>query len=102
MKFFFLQRKRYKAIYGELCGVLGEAAVDLATVKCWHQCFKAGNFSRDDETSPRRLLCDLAQIISQFLRDESILSACVRAKRRATSPRTIKMIVARDPGMAEI
>jgi hypothetical protein len=32
MKFFSLQGKRYKRIYGELSGVLGEAAISLTTV----------------------------------------------------------------------
>jgi hypothetical protein len=33
MKFSFLQGKRYKAIYGKLNGVFGEAASSLETVK---------------------------------------------------------------------
>jgi hypothetical protein len=33
MKFFFLKGKRHKEIYGELTGILTEAAVSLATVK---------------------------------------------------------------------
>jgi hypothetical protein len=49
IKIFFLQGKGDKAIYGELMRILGQAAVSLATVKCWCQAFKAGNFSLDDE-----------------------------------------------------
>jgi hypothetical protein len=33
MKFLFMQGKRSKAIHRELSGVLGEAAVSLATIK---------------------------------------------------------------------
>jgi hypothetical protein len=38
------------------------------TVERWCQRFKAGNFF-DDENRPGRLLGELAQVISQFLRD---------------------------------
>jgi hypothetical protein len=35
MKFFFLQSKRYKTVYRELRGILGETTVSLAAVKLW-------------------------------------------------------------------
>jgi transposase len=44
MKFFFLGGKRYKAIHTELKAVLEEEVVSLATVKCWCQRFKQGDF----------------------------------------------------------
>jgi hypothetical protein len=99
---FFLQGKRYQAIYGELSGVLEEAAVSLAAIKRGFQRFKAGNFPLDDENRPRRSLSDLGQVMSQFLRDEPFLSARVLAKRLATIPCSIKKIVARDLDMRRL
>jgi hypothetical protein len=95
MKFFFLQGKRYKVMYRELNGVLGEADISLATVRRWCQRFIVGNFSLNGEIRSARLLTDLAQVISQFVRDESFLSSRVLAKGPATSPLTIKGFVAR-------
>jgi hypothetical protein len=51
MTFLFVQGKRSKVIHGKLSGVLGEAAVSLATVKRWCPRFKNGNFGLDDELS---------------------------------------------------
>jgi hypothetical protein len=99
MKFLFLQGKRDKAMNGELHAVLGEAAVSLATVKRWCQRINEGNCSLDDESKRANRMCDFARAISQFLTDEPVLSACIFAKRLATSPHTIKEILARESGM---
>jgi hypothetical protein len=96
MKFFFLQGKRYKAVYRELRGILGKITVSLATVKLWCQHFKQGNFSFDDEHRPRRPVSDLGEAVSQLLKDKPFLSARVVAKRLATSPCIIKEILTRD------
>jgi hypothetical protein len=87
------------ARYGELSGVVGEAAISLATVKRWCQPFKAGNFSLDGENRPGPPLSDLAQNISQFLRDESFLSGRILAKRLTTRPYPINEIVLHDLGI---
>jgi hypothetical protein len=50
MKFFLLQGKKSKVIYGELTGVLEEASFSLATVKRSYRRFKQGNFSLNDES----------------------------------------------------
>jgi hypothetical protein len=99
MKLFFMQRKRSKAIHGELRGVRGEAAVSLTTNKRWCRRFKDGNFSLDDEFRSGRLRGDIGAAISQFLSKEPFLSARVLAKRLAASPHTIKEILTRDLGM---
>jgi hypothetical protein len=99
MKFLFLQEKRSKAIYGELSGVLGEAAVSLTTVKRCCQRFKDGNFSLGDEFKARRPLRGIGEVISQFLSKKPFISARILAKRLATSPHTIKKIRTRNLGM---
>jgi hypothetical protein len=92
MKFFFVQGKRYKAIYRELNGVLREAAVSLATVKSWCHPFKADTFFFDHENKPGRSLSDPAQVIPQFLHDKPFLSASVLAKGLTARPHTIKKL----------
>jgi transposase len=99
MKFLFMQGKISKAIHGELSAVLGEAAVSLATIKCWCRRFNDGNFSLDDEFrsgQPRR---HIGATISQVLSKEPFLSVRVLAKRLATSSHAIKEILTRDLGM---
>jgi transposase len=96
MKFLFLQGKRYKAIHTEIDAVLHEQAVSLATVERWCQRFKQGDFDVSDETREGRPLLGLRETISQFLKDEPFLSACILAKRLATSPHTIKKVLTRD------
>jgi hypothetical protein len=44
LKFHFLHEKRYKAIYGELGGVLGEAGVSLATLSIGANASKRSTF----------------------------------------------------------
>jgi hypothetical protein len=91
-----------KVRYGELHGVLGEAVVNLATIKHWRQSFKAGNLSHDDANRPARPLNELAEVISQFLCNEPFPSAGIPTKRLATSPPTIKEIVACEPTLRKL
>jgi transposase len=102
MKFLFLQGKKSKAIHGELTGVLGEAAISLATVKRWCRGFKEGNFSRDHKFRSGRPCSDIGEAISQFFSKEPFLSAHEVAKRLATSLHTIKENLTRDLGMRKL
>jgi hypothetical protein len=99
MKFLFLQGKKSKVIYGKPSGVLGEAAVSLATVKRWCRRFKDGNFSLGDEFKSRRPCIDIGEVISQFLSKQPFISAPSLARRLAPSQHTIKEIRTRDLGM---
>jgi hypothetical protein len=99
MKFFFLGRKRYKAIHTELKAVLGEEVVSLATVKRWCQRLKQRDFSLDDELRAGRPISDLKDVISPFLSDQPYLSARLLANRLASNVHTIKTILIRDLGM---
>jgi hypothetical protein len=62
---------------------------------------KAGDFSLDDENRPGRPLNAFAQVIYPFLGDEPLIPARVLPERLATSPHTIRNIVARDLGMRQ-
>jgi hypothetical protein len=86
-------------MHGKLSGVLEEAVVTLATVRRWYRGFKDGNFSFDDEFRSGRPPNDFGEGISQFLSKEPFLSACVLAKRLATSPYTITASLSHDLGM---
>jgi hypothetical protein len=99
MKFLFIQGKRLKSIHGELRGVLGEAAVNLTTIKPRCRRFKDGNFSLDDEFRSARRRTDIGAAISQFLSKEPFISAHGLTKKLASSPDTIKEILTRDLGM---
>jgi hypothetical protein len=84
-KFLFLQGKRSIVIYGELRGVLGEAAVRLATVKRWCRRFKDGNFSLGDEFEAHPPLRDIGEVTPQFLSKKPFMSARILPKRLAAS-----------------
>jgi histone-lysine N-methyltransferase SETMAR len=99
MKFLFLQGKGYKAIHTEVHGVLGQEAVSLSTAKRWCQRFKQGQFDLNDEIRPGRPALDIADTISQLLKDEPFLSARVLAKRLGTNPHTIRDVLTRDLGL---
>jgi uncharacterized protein YerC len=99
MKFLFLQEKRYKAIHGDLSGILGETAASLATVERWCRCFKDGNASLDDKFRSGRRHSDIGEVMSQFLIKEPFLSGNVLAKRLPTSSHTIEEILTRDLGL---
>jgi hypothetical protein len=86
MKFLFVQEKRFNVIYRELGGVLGEAAVSLATITRWCQRFKDGNFSLGDEFKSHRPRRDIGEVISQFLSKEAFISALILARGLATKP----------------
>jgi hypothetical protein len=59
----------YKATYGELHGVLGEAVVSLAAVKRWFQRLKGRNFSFHNKNKPGCRLRDFTKVTSQFVTD---------------------------------
>jgi hypothetical protein len=85
-----------------LKAVLEEEVVSLATVKCWCQRFKQGDFWLDDEFRAGRPISDVKDVISQFLSHEPYLSARLLAKRLASNVHTIKTILTRDLGMKKV
>ena len=42
-------------IFSELCGMYGPQSISMRTVFRWVKAFKAGKFSVEDDTRPRRL-----------------------------------------------
>ena len=43
-----------KQIFNELCGIYGPQTISMRTVFRWVKAFKAGKFSVEDDTRPRR------------------------------------------------
>ena len=43
-----------KQIFNELCGIYGPQTISVRTVFRWVKAFKAGKFSIEDDTDPRR------------------------------------------------
>ena len=43
-----------KQIFNEMCGIYGPQTISMRTVFRWVKAFKAGNFSVEDDTRPRR------------------------------------------------
>jgi hypothetical protein len=96
MKFFFLQKKKSKAISGELAKIVEKAAVSLITVtRCWRR-FKQVKFPLDDKSRSRRALSDIAEAMSQFVNKEPFLSAHILARKLARSSDIIKEIRTHD------
>jgi hypothetical protein len=96
MTFLFLQGKKSKAICDEFHRVLREAAVSLARVKHRYRRFKDGSFSVDDEFRSGRPRHDIRKATSQFLSQESSLSAGGFAKKLAASLHAMKEILTCD------
>ena len=43
-----------KQIFNQLCGIYGPQTISMCTVFRWIKAFKAGKFSVEDDTCPRR------------------------------------------------
>jgi hypothetical protein len=79
MKFFLMDRRKYKAIHTELSRVFKGHAVSVDVYKYWCRKFKAGDFSMNDRMRPGMSPIELSGAIMSLLSNELFLSARVLA-----------------------
>jgi hypothetical protein len=99
MKFFFMDRRKYKAIHTKLSRVPKGHAVSVDVCKCWCREFKAGDFSMDDRVRPGRPPIKFYGPIMSLLSDEPFPSARVLIVRLSSTHQTIKRVMVSDIGM---